>query len=79
MKRAQFLLHMLLALLATRGLMPETLDPWRGWVAFKRYARLVNEVPDPGVSVQITRGANPRTVPLSGAIASAGTASRVSK
>ncbi len=55
MKQAQFLLQLLLALLTTRGLAPETLDPWPGWLEFKRYARLVDEVPDPGVSVQITR------------------------
>jgi hypothetical protein len=64
MRRAPFLLHMLLALLATHGLAPETLDPWRGWVAFKRYARLVREVPDPGVSVQITHDPEHRTVNL---------------
>jgi hypothetical protein len=44
----------LLALLATRGLAPEALDPWRGWVTFKQFAREVAEIPDHGVSVQIT-------------------------
>ena len=31
----------------------ETLDAWRGWVTFKQFARIVHEVPDPGVSVQL--------------------------
>lgn len=52
--RPQFLLATLVALLAARGLSPETLDPWRGWVSFKQFAREVTEVPDHGVSVQIT-------------------------
>ncbi len=44
---------MLLSLLANKGLAGEALDPWRGWVTFKEYARLVDEVPDPGISVQL--------------------------
>ena len=43
----------LLTLVAARGLVPESLDPWRGWVTFKEFARQVAEVPDPGVSVQV--------------------------
>ena len=41
--------------LASHGLAPEGLDPWRGWLAFKEYARSIREFPDPGVSVQLTR------------------------
>ena len=52
--RPQFLLATLLALLAARGLSPEALDPWRSWISFKQFAREVAEVPDHGVSVQIT-------------------------
>ena len=48
------LLPLFLLTLASHGLAPETLDPWRGWVAFKEYARSVAETPDPGVSVQFT-------------------------
>jgi hypothetical protein len=46
---------MFLTLLSARGLAREALDPWRAWVVFKQYARCVDETPDPGVSVQITR------------------------
>ncbi len=46
------LLQLLLALLAAQGLAAECLDPWRGWVTFKQYVRVVDEIPDPGVSVQ---------------------------
>ena len=49
------LLSVLLLTLAAHGLAPEPLDPWRGWVAFKEYARAVHEEPDPGLSVQFTR------------------------
>lgn len=52
--RSQYLLVALSALLAARGLAPEGLDPWRGWVVFKQFAREVAEQPDPGVSVQIS-------------------------
>lgn len=52
--RSQYLLATLLALLGTRGLAPDALDPWRGWVTFKQFAREVAEHPDPGVSVQLT-------------------------
>ena len=51
--RSTYLLAALLGVLAARGLAPETLDSWRGWVAFKQFAREVAETPDPGVSVQI--------------------------
>jgi hypothetical protein len=53
--RPQFLLATLLSLVAGAHLHPRTLDPWRGWVLFKQFARLVDEVPDPGVTVQIQR------------------------
>jgi hypothetical protein len=49
------LLHGFLLALSAHGLAPEALDPWRGWVIFKHYARETAEVPDPGVSVQFTR------------------------
>ena len=64
MHQASYLLPMLLAMLAGRGLAPETLDPWRAWVVFKQFVRVVDEVPDPGVSVQLTRTTR-RTVTLS--------------
>jgi len=48
------LLQLLLALLASHGFGPEGLDPWRGWVLFKQFARATTEFPDPGVSVQIS-------------------------
>ena len=51
--RSTYLLAAMLGVLAARGLAPETLDPWRGWLAFKQFAREVAETPDPGVSVQI--------------------------
>jgi hypothetical protein len=53
--QASYLFQMLLTILAGRGLAPEALDPWRAWVAFKQYVRLVDEAPDPGISVQLTR------------------------
>ena len=49
------LLSLFMLTLAAHGLAPEGLDPWRGWVAFKEFARAENEVPDPGVSVQFNR------------------------
>lgn len=49
------LLPVFLLTLAAHGLAPAALDPWRGWLAFKEFARAVQEVPDPGVSVQFTR------------------------
>ena len=49
------LLSMFLLTLATHGLAPDALDPWRGWMAFKEFVRAVDEHPDPGVSVQFTR------------------------
>jgi hypothetical protein len=51
--RSKYLFAAMLAVLAARGLSPETMDPWRGWIAFKQFAREVAETPDPGVSVQI--------------------------
>lgn len=51
--QSKYLLAALLGVFAARGLGPEALDPWRGWVAFKHFAREVAEQPDPGVSVQI--------------------------
>jgi hypothetical protein len=53
MQRRYYLLHMLLTLLAARGLAPDALDPWRTWIAFKEYARAIDDEPDPGVSVQL--------------------------
>ena len=51
--RSAHLIAAFLSILAARGLTAEALDPWRGWVAFKQFAREVAEYPDPGVSVQI--------------------------
>ena len=51
--RSKYLLAALLGILAARGLSPESMDAWRGWVAFKEFARQVDEFPDPGISVQI--------------------------
>jgi hypothetical protein len=50
--------------LAAHGLAAESLDPWRAWLAFKEYVRSVNETPDPGVSVQLTRERESREVRL---------------
>ena len=55
MRRASTLLPLLLGMLAARGLAPEALDSWRAWVVFKQYARVTDETPDPGISVQIHR------------------------
>lgn len=55
MHHASYLLSMLLTMVASRGLAAEALDPWRAWVVFKQYARIVDESPDPGVSVQLVR------------------------
>jgi len=52
--RGKPLLATFIALLAMRGLAPEHLDPWRGWVTFKEFARQVHEEEDPGITVQIT-------------------------
>jgi len=51
--QSKYLIAALLGVIAARGLAPEALDPWRGWIAFKQFAREVSEQPDPGVSVQI--------------------------
>lgn len=48
------LLLSLVTVLAARGLRADALDPWRGWVAFKEFARGIAEEPDPGVSVQVS-------------------------
>jgi hypothetical protein len=64
MRRGQILLEMLLLALAAHGLGSEGLDPWRGWVVFKQFARAVAEMPDPGVSVQITRDDANETVSM---------------
>jgi hypothetical protein len=55
MHQREFLLATLFGRLGARGLDPYTLEPWRAWVAFKGFARFVAEVPDPGVSVQISQ------------------------
>src|SRR5438309_2268475 len=54
MHQASYLLQLFLSLLSARGLAAQAVDPWRGWVTFKQYARIVHEVPDPGISVQLT-------------------------
>lgn len=61
MSRTPQLLMMLLGMLAADGLDASTLDPWPAWRAFKQFARVVDEIPDPGVGVQITRGADSST------------------
>ena len=50
------LLPILLALLASRGLAADSLEPWHAWVTFKEFARRVDEAPDPGVAVQLNVG-----------------------
>jgi hypothetical protein len=62
--KSTYLLAALLSVLAARGLAPETLDPWRGWVAFKQFAREIVEEPDPGVSVQIAALGDRRPIRL---------------
>lgn len=52
-ERSTVLLAALLSLFAAQGMVPSALDPWRGWVLFKQFARAVAEEPDPGVSVQV--------------------------
>jgi hypothetical protein len=46
---------MLVAMLASQGLEPPSMDAWSGWRTFKHFVRVVDEVPDPGVSVQIVK------------------------
>jgi len=53
MSRVEKLLTAFLAILAVHGLEADALDPWRGWLAFKEYARATSEQPDQGVSVQV--------------------------
>jgi hypothetical protein len=55
MERAIHLVSMLVAMLASQGLEPPSMDAWRGWRTFKHFVRVVDEVPDPGVSVQIVK------------------------
>lgn len=55
MSSSSYLLQMLLAVLATNGVMPEVAEPWDTWRGFKQFVRIVDEVPDPGVSVQLYR------------------------
>jgi hypothetical protein len=64
MRTPKLLLELLLVTIAGHGLAPEVLNPWRGWVVFKEYARSVAEDPDPGVSVQITPNNSDDTVSL---------------
>lgn len=51
--KSSYLLAALFSVLAARGLDADALDPWRGWLAFKQFARDVAEMPDHGVSVQL--------------------------
>ena len=51
--QSSVLLAALFAILTAHGLDPDALDPWRGWLAFKEFARTYDEQPDPGISVQI--------------------------
>ena len=51
--QSSVLLAALLAILAAHSLDANALDPWRGWLAFKEFARQVDELPDHGISVQI--------------------------
>ena len=64
MRRGHVLLELLLVAIAAHGLAPDALDPFRGWVVFKQYARSVAETPDPGVSIQITPHDEEGTVSL---------------
>lgn len=59
MTRGNLLLQFFLGVLAAQGLAAEALDPWRGWVAFKEFARRAAEEPDAGISVQFTRTLRP--------------------
>jgi hypothetical protein len=52
-QRSSVLLAALLGILAAHSLDANALDPWRGWVAFKEFARQCDELPDQGISVQI--------------------------
>lgn len=53
MSRSTHLISLLLALCAAQGVAPQSLNSWNAWKTFKGFARTVNEVPDPGVSVQL--------------------------
>ena len=53
MSRIEKLFAGFIAVLAAHGLSSAGLDPWRGWLAFKEYARTTSEHPDPGMSVQV--------------------------
>jgi hypothetical protein len=63
-RRFSTLLALLIGLLAARGLGPEGLDSWRAWVVFKLFVRAAAETPDPGISVQISRGSDSTQVTL---------------
>jgi hypothetical protein len=56
MRRGHLLLQLFLGILVAHELAPSALDPWRGWLAFKEFARRTAEYPDPGVSVQFIAG-----------------------
>ena len=62
--QSSVLLAALLSILATRGLDPEALDPWRGWIAFKQFAREAAEQVDHGVTVQIAPAGDRRPIHL---------------
>ena len=62
--QSSYLLALFLSILGARGLSAESMDPWRGWVAFKEFARRTAEVPDQGVSVQIAADGDRRSVHL---------------
>ena len=64
MRRGLLLLDMLLMAFAAHGRGAEGLDPWRGWVVFKAFARAAAESPDPGVSVQIAAAPGAATASL---------------
>jgi hypothetical protein len=58
---AATLLQMLLTLLAVNGVPHDAADAWHGWTTFKQYVRTVDEIPDPGVTVQAQRHADDST------------------
>jgi hypothetical protein len=62
--QSKYLLAAFLGVLAARGLPAESLDPWHAWTTFKQFARTVDELPDPGVSVQIAPLGNRRPIRL---------------
>ena len=46
------LLQVLFSLCAAAAVVPDAPAPWDAWKVFKQYIRFVQEVPDPGISVQ---------------------------